>query len=249
MKILALSTSGPIASVCLSNSEPLYQSPGTQAATHIFRLIDRSLAGSALSSIDLIAFDAGPGAFTGVRVGCGVAQGLGFGLGVPVMAVNSLEALAYSGSVDSNGRDALVLVAIDARMEEVYFAAYLRDKRGLLLTKLEPAVGDAERASNVFAALLEANGYEVFCVGGAFDKSGVHPSLAQWAANLDNVRLLSDLFVDAKEVVRFTQHTCSTMTINDLNARFPASAAAPLYVRNNVALDKAEQAQLKAGRI
>jgi tRNA threonylcarbamoyladenosine biosynthesis protein TsaB len=248
MKILALSTSGPVASVCLSYSEPCYQSPGPQAATQIFSLIDRCLAGQALRSIDLIAFDAGPGGFTGVRVGCGVAQGLGFGLGIPVIAVNSLEALAFNAKAKSDQGDTLVLVAIDARMGEVYFAAYLNSSRGLLLCLIEPSVANADIARQAFARLLAVHKHEAFCLGGAFDTDGVHSALAQWAAEVVNAKALGQLFVDAKDVVRLAQQTCLAMHIDDLKARFPAASAAPMYIRNNVALNKAEQAQLRAGR-
>jgi tRNA threonylcarbamoyladenosine biosynthesis protein TsaB len=249
MKILALSTSGPVASVCLSYSEPCYQSPGPQAATQIFSLIDRCLQGQALQSIDLIAFDAGPGGFTGVRVGCGVAQGLGFGLGIPVVAVNSLEALAFKAKAKSEQCNTLVLVAIDARMGEVYFAAYLNNSRGLLVCLIEPSVANTDIACQAFTKLLAVHKHEVFCLGGAFDLGGVHFGLAEWAAGVVNSKALGQLFVDAKDVVRLAQQTCLAMNIDDLKSKFPAASAAPMYVRNNVALNKAEQAQLKAGRI
>jgi len=77
-------------------------------------------AGLALADVQAVGFGAGPGAFTGLRTACAVAQGLGFGLGVPVLALDSLALLAE----DAPWRDGRIWVAVDARMDEVYAAAY-----------------------------------------------------------------------------------------------------------------------------
>lgn len=78
-------------------------------------------AGLALASLDGIAFGMGPGAFTGLRIGCGVAQGLAFGAGLQVVGVCTLEALAQQAAADK------VVACMDARMNEVYHAAYVRE--------------------------------------------------------------------------------------------------------------------------
>ena len=71
--------------------------------------------GITFNQIDGIAFGAGPGSFTGLRIACGVAQGLAFAQAVPIVGISTLEALAQQ--VDT----AKVLVALDARMGELYF--------------------------------------------------------------------------------------------------------------------------------
>ena len=71
-----------------------------------------------LAQLDGIAFGAGPGSFTGLRLACGVAQGLAWGLDLPVLPVSTLEALALA----SGKRE--VWTCLDARMNEVYSAAY-----------------------------------------------------------------------------------------------------------------------------
>jgi tRNA threonylcarbamoyladenosine biosynthesis protein TsaB len=71
-----------------------------------------------LAQLDGIAFGAGPGSFTGLRLACGVAQGLAWGLDLPVLPVSTLEALALA----SGKRE--VWACLDARMNEVYSAAY-----------------------------------------------------------------------------------------------------------------------------
>ncbi len=75
--------------------------------------------GLSLQDLDAIAVTRGPGSFTGVRIGIGIAQGISFGLKIPVYEISTLAALALQ--VETKGR---VIVAIDARMQEVYTATF-----------------------------------------------------------------------------------------------------------------------------
>ena len=77
-------------------------------------------AGLSLNDVDAIAFGRGPGAFTGIRIAAGVTQGLALGAGLPVIPVSSLATLAQ-GVIN---KSATLLPAIDARMGEIYWAAY-----------------------------------------------------------------------------------------------------------------------------
>jgi tRNA threonylcarbamoyladenosine biosynthesis protein TsaB len=76
----------------------------------------RKTGGSA-QRLDAVAFGAGPGAFTGLRIACGLAQGLAFARGLPVLGVSTFEALAQEAGAPR------VVACIDARMREVYYAA------------------------------------------------------------------------------------------------------------------------------
>ena len=69
------------------------------------------------SNIEAVAFGAGPGAFTGLRIACALAQGLAFARGLPVIGISTLEALAQESGAER------VVACIDARMREVYYAA------------------------------------------------------------------------------------------------------------------------------
>ncbi|NND00153.1 MAG: tRNA (adenosine(37)-N6)-threonylcarbamoyltransferase complex dimerization subunit type 1 TsaB [Gammaproteobacteria bacterium] len=74
--------------------------------------------------IDAVAVGQGPGSFTGIRIGVGVAQGLAFGAGCPIIGISSLDALARQSTVDGK-----VIAGIDARMGEVYWCEYLKSGR------------------------------------------------------------------------------------------------------------------------
>jgi len=69
------------------------------------------------NGLDAVAFGAGPGAFTGLRIACGLAQGLAFGRGLPLIGISTLEALAQESGATR------VVACIDARMREVYYSA------------------------------------------------------------------------------------------------------------------------------
>lgn len=102
--------------------------PGQQHSARILSMIDELLgdAGLRLQHLDALAFGRGPGLFTGLRIGTGVAQGLAFGADLPVVPVSSLAALAQGEEA------AHVLTALDARMSQVYWAAYERNIEGLV---------------------------------------------------------------------------------------------------------------------
>jgi len=144
--ILAIETSTPLCTVALV-SERDGQITTTQRslegtsghAASVLPLIDTLLEACAVSRQDLsaVAFGQGPGAFTGIRVACGVAQGLGLALGVPVVAVGALPAIAAAASVRHPGT--LILAALDARMDELYFAAFV-DTPSEGLVVLQPPV-------------------------------------------------------------------------------------------------------------
>ncbi len=93
----------------------------------VYQWVQELLAetGISLSELDCIAFGAGPGSFTGVRVAVALAQGLGYSTGLPLCPVSTLAALA-AGALRNSVADAAVC-CLDARLGEVYFGAYRRD--------------------------------------------------------------------------------------------------------------------------
>jgi tRNA threonylcarbamoyladenosine biosynthesis protein TsaB len=104
-------------------------------------MIEQLLAesGNQLSDLDALAFGRGPGSFMGVRIAAGVTQGIAFARDLPVIPVSTLAAIAQTAHVQS-GADK-VLAAIDARMNEVYWGAFMLATNGCM----QP-VGDCDCA-------------------------------------------------------------------------------------------------------
>ena len=91
------------------------------------------------TDLDAIAVGVGPGGFTGVRLAVSVAQGLAFAAHKPVLAFSSLAALAVAGL--SHSAETQIVVAMDARMQQVYWAHYER-REGELIARVEPSLDD-----------------------------------------------------------------------------------------------------------
>ncbi|MCS6947185.1 MAG: tRNA (adenosine(37)-N6)-threonylcarbamoyltransferase complex dimerization subunit type 1 TsaB, partial [Steroidobacteraceae bacterium] len=130
MKLLAFDTATEKGSAALWIDGALrFESfqPGADHAAMLLPAIDRLLAqaGCGLRQLDALAFGRGPGAFTGVRLAASVAQGLAFAADLPVLPVSDLAALALAG-FEHTPRAQAALVCMDARMGEVYCAAFAR---------------------------------------------------------------------------------------------------------------------------
>jgi tRNA threonylcarbamoyladenosine biosynthesis protein TsaB len=123
LKLLAIETSTEQLSLAYAHDGAVHaidEVVGNRHAELVLPRIERLLAqaGAGIRSLDAIAFGAGPGAFTGLRIACGVAQGLALARSLPVLGIGSLEALAEDSGAER------VIACIDARMGEVYHAAY-----------------------------------------------------------------------------------------------------------------------------
>ncbi|ESS72981.1 universal protein YeaZ [Methyloglobulus morosus KoM1] len=132
MKLLAVETATEACSAALMINGEIAEQFTLTANGHsklILPMIDALLAEANLqpSDLDGLAFGCGPGSFTGVRIATGVIQGIAFALGLPVVPVSNLAAVAQD-FFDHND-DNLVFVAMDARMNQVYWGVY---QRGLL---------------------------------------------------------------------------------------------------------------------
>jgi tRNA threonylcarbamoyladenosine biosynthesis protein TsaB len=126
-KLLAFDTSTESMSIALHLPQGVLTRDSAGGAQASARLIPDILAllaeaGCTLAELDAIAFGRGPGAFTGLRTACSVAQGLAFGAGKPVLPVDSLMLVAQDAHNQQPVAD--VWVAMDARMDEIYAGAY-----------------------------------------------------------------------------------------------------------------------------
>ena len=122
--ILSIETSSACCSVCIKTDKletQLYENvaPNTHGEI-IFEFIEMALKESEINKEDLdyIAFGSGPGSFTGLRVGCSVVQGLGYGLKVPVIPISSLRIIAQQAIEKFNSKK--IVVINDAHVEELY---------------------------------------------------------------------------------------------------------------------------------
>jgi tRNA threonylcarbamoyladenosine biosynthesis protein TsaB len=135
MRLIALETATEACSAALwVDGEIHWQIEREASRRHgelILQQVDQLLTDAGLrpGDLDAIAAGRGPGAFTGVRLGLGVAQGLAFAIGCPVVPVSTLSALAQQ-AFDRGGDQVMAL--LDARMGEVYWSLSTRDARGLV---------------------------------------------------------------------------------------------------------------------
>ena len=229
MNLLALDTSTEFLSLALQVGDEKgcdktythYQHAGQAASQLVLPQIQALLdsANIKLQDLDGIAFGAGPGAFTGVRVACGVAQGLGFGANLPVVGVNTLLALAQTSGEDK------VIACLDARMGEIYHAAFER-KNGEWIEQSPTIVCKPEAVP-----ILEGvwNG-----VGSGWAAYGEVLS-AIYAQNLAQV--LPNATPTAQAILQLAA------PIFAAGLAKPASEAAPIYIRNRVALTTLERAE------
>lgn len=127
-RILAIDTATEACSVALQVEDQIqshFEICPQQHSQRILPMVDDILskAGAQLAEMNGLAFGRGPGSFTGVRIGIGIAQGLGFGVGIPLIPISNLQIIAQ-GAARRFPQHSRIAVAIDARMNEVYFAEY-----------------------------------------------------------------------------------------------------------------------------
>ena len=223
MKILSIETATEHGSVALLHDGELLVRRIQGAANHseaVLRDLRELLieAGLAVTQLDAIAFGAGPGAFTGLRLACGVAQGLALGAGLGIAAIGSLQALALQADARR------VFVATDARMGEVYHAAFELDAEGVPMPVGQ--VGCSQPLE------LELPAGDWFAAGSAF-KVWPQELEARLLGRLTGCR--PDMVPRAEEVARLGAGAVAR------GALTPPELAAPLYVRDKVAFTTAER--------
>jgi tRNA threonylcarbamoyladenosine biosynthesis protein TsaB len=172
-------------------------------------------AGIALTDLDGLAFGRGPGAFTGLRIACGVVQGLALGANLPVAPVSSLASVAEQ--VSARAGEA-VLVCNDARMGEVYWGVYRRGTQGGLESSCDEAVSPPDRVGEGAQALRHA-------AGNALPR---YPDLAERLREA-GLQLHDGLYPRADAIARLGAIELAA------GRGVPAEQALPVYVRDDVA--------------
>jgi tRNA threonylcarbamoyladenosine biosynthesis protein TsaB len=229
--ILAIETSSELASCALLHGETLISRESSGVRTHsqsVLPMVQELLAQSALrlADVDAVAFGAGPGSFTGVRTACGVAQGLAFGAGLPVLPLVTLEAMAQACRERTGASE--VLAVLDARMGEVYWAQYRYDNGWQVVSA--PALSAPEAVLPLPAAALAAcgNGFA------AYPEAFAHQPFA--------VGALANIVPHARQLALLAAPALAG------GQAVPAAQAQPLYLRNKVAYTAAERQAMNAAR-
>ena len=223
MNVLALDTSTEYCSCALRAGGEVRQRLALAGQTHsrlLLPMVSELLAeaGLTLGQLHGIAVAVGPGSFTGVRIAAAVGQGLAFGAGLPVAAVGTLDALAWGTGA---GR---VLACTDARMGEVYAAAFLRAD-GNLLAAAGPQVSPPGQVTRP-----DSSGW---CGVG----SGFARHAEALAVRLEGClsRVLPDVHPEARHVLGLA------LAREPAGFGAPPESLVPLYVRDKVALTVAER--------
>ena len=233
--VLAIDAATEICSVAVLHGDQLIESVehvGNQHSNRVLPMIDAALARAELKlgEIDIIAFGAGPGSFTGLRIACGVAQGLAYGKRKQVVAVGNLRALA-AAAFWSTDHGTLLLAAVDARMNEAYCAVYRRDDE--ISEVKAPALASphslAQLARDAGVQIVAGNALRVFGENWPHDKV--------WTE-------LPDATPTAGTLARLARLDAAR------GLAVAPERAAPIYVRDHVALTikEREGAALAASR-
>lgn len=230
LNLLAFDTSTEILRVAVHSGEPggpalpEHTGPGgAQASAALIPAIQQLLAaaGLRLADLDAIVFGRGPGSFTGIRTACSVAQGLAFGANIPVLPVDTLLAVAE----DARHREgaARVVALLDARMDEVYCAAYAHEG-GRWRQEAEPALAHPEAVAVPAGWALAGNAFAAY--GQRLPAASARVEAVPSAAAL--LRLAPALLAAGQAG--------------------PAARAMPLYIRDKVAQTTEERAVSRAAQ-
>lgn len=229
MTALAIDTATEACSAALMHEGRLYHRHEMAPRRHaqlMLPMIDGLLeeAGCGRDELEWIAFGQGPGAFTGVRIAAGIAHGLSLGLDCGLVPVSTLAALAFDaherhGDGEDEGRS--ILACLDARMGEVYWAAFVMEG-GLPKTRVEELVCLPEQVSaanlDISRSLAIGPGWATYPERLA-DALGGRPALVE-----------PDRFPDAAPMLRL-----ATAEVAAGRRLLSPVEAQPIYLRDNVA--------------
>jgi tRNA threonylcarbamoyladenosine biosynthesis protein TsaB len=226
-RILALDTSTDACSVALMDGQSVREDFRIEPRRHthlLLPMVDALLAesGMRVQDLDAIAFGRGPGSFAGIRIATGAAQGLALAADLPLIPVSTLSALA----LDATDRypEAIVLAALDARMDEVYWSVCARKGDGIQVLQAEAVSPPSVIRLNEFEQTLVAVG------------SGLRYLQQMHSASIKQFQTVdSECYPHAASMLRLAAidlQAGSTLAPED---------AQPVYLRDQVAWKKRDQ--------
>lgn len=227
--ILALDTSTEACSAALIHADSVYLRFEIAAKAHtqlILPMIKSLLkeANLSLKNVDAIAVGRGPGSFTGVRIGMSVAQGMGYGLNLPLFPISTLEALCYQAKEEVSPKThPIVIPALDARMQEIYAGGFNLDQGNYASLFAEGLFSPAQFAEKLRNQAITS----LVAIGSGWDQyaeqiKGCHHNL--------QIHLLSSRFPHAVDIAKIAKKQMEEgfKGVCSLNAH-------PTYLRDNVA--------------
>ena len=230
MRLLAIDTSTDACSVGLMIDGEMHVDHRVAPQQHgalVLPMVDALMAtaGVTVSMLDALVYGRGPGSFTGVRIGVATAQGIALGADIGVIGISTMHSIAQSCYRQYG--DKQLAVSIDARMDEVYFCEYQLGSDQTMQAMGEEQIGlpsaiDAQRAEN-----WAGSGAERYA-------SELHQRLGVNAA-----AIRCDCLPHATDLLTLG---AIELAVENVHA---AEHAAPVYLRNNVALTIAERDALK----
>lgn len=231
IRILALDTATEACSVALYNDgeqTSFFEVCPQKHTQRILPLVNQLLAesGLALNQLDALAFGKGPGSFTGVRIGIGIAQGLALGAGLPLIGVSTLQTMAQGCKRANNAHQ--VLAGIDARMGEIYLGCYSINQNNIWQDQQPEAVLTPQQVISQLSELKN----EWLLAGTAWH---AYPDLAkQIQDNVPDCQLVKSNidFPSALDMLPLSLQAWQNGLIE------PVAQVEPSYLRNNVAWKK-----------
>ena len=225
MKFLALDASTEACSVALSiNNQVIseFQLCPQSHSTVLLPMVDRLLnqAQCSLSQLDGIIFGQGPGSFTGIRIGVGVAQGLSFSTELPVVGVSTLQAMAQQAHMKYGMSK--VIAAIDARMSEIYTGYFQLNSAEIMSPVIEETVLPPANLAEYLTGFTQ-QAYGVGTGWGAYQ--------TQLSKLLINQQPVDILYPDAKAMLAIGMANFEQQATS-------AEYAQPVYVRDTVSWKK-----------
>lgn len=223
MNILALDTSTEHCSVALWRDGAVHERAARAGQGHsemLTGMVDAVLVegGLKLAMLDGIAYGQGPGSFTGLRIACAVAQGLAFPAAIPLAGIGTLHAMALACGA------AKALCCLDARMQEIYHAAYVREGDAYV------EVSAPRVCAPTAAPQLRGNGWT-----GCGSGFAAYRDVLRQRYGADLLSMDADVYPHARDIARLAAPVFAA------GQGIRAEEAAPLYIRDKVALKTAER--------
>jgi len=229
LNFLAIDASTEACSVALTYNNQTISEFELAPQSHsilLLPMIDRLLkkADIKLSQLDGLIFGQGPGSFTGVRIGVGVAQGLAFAADLKVVGVSTLQVMAQKAY--SLHQQVDVIATIDARMSEVYAGYYKLNEQGIMEAVLNDTVIPPEKLSEYLSEHI-CDGQQIYGVGSGWDAYKNELEALKINAGTPEI-----LFPNAEELLEIGQHLFAQ------GKAVSAEHAQPVYVRDTVSWKK-----------